>query len=101
MCHSSKDLPEVQTGREDFGDRSAGRGTSRCVSDYINKYAVRYSCGFIFLHVSNNTVVDRRSEAVNHAFGSDSEAHGIDDAFAIGTNAEDAQCRAILATAGG
>jgi hypothetical protein len=48
----------------------------------------------------NTTVVDRRSGAGSHAFGSGSEVRGIDDAFAIGTNAEDAQRRAIRARAG-
>ena len=48
----------------------------------------------------STTVVDRRSEAVNHAFGSGSTEHEIDVVFAIGTSAADAQRRAIRARAG-
>jgi hypothetical protein len=49
---------------------------------------------------SSTTVVDRREVGEIHASGNGSAVHGIDVFFSIATSEEDAQGRAILATAG-
>jgi hypothetical protein len=48
----------------------------------------------------STTVVDRRAVGEIHASGNGSAVHGIDVFFSIATSEEDAQGRAILATAG-
>jgi len=61
--------------------------------------------GFLFAvcgwrRMALNTVVDRRSVEEIPASGNGSAMHGIDVFFSIATSREDAQRRAILATAG-